>query len=102
MDYETFLAIVQDGGGFDNIACLIFDNAILVPFIAKNDGKCKESDFIKTGSEYCYKEISMFRSNTTYDYDKPLTIYHPLSCLQAVIMGDSKNLDIESFNSMVG
>ena len=101
MDFETFEAIVADGGGYDNITCLVFDNSILVNFITKSEGKCKESDFVKLGSEYCYKEHTKFRSNDNYTYDVDHTIYHPLSCLQAVLMGDSSRLDIASFNSLL-
>ena len=42
MDFETFEAIVADGGGYDNITCLVFDNSILVNFITKSEGKCKK------------------------------------------------------------
>ena len=101
MDFETFQAIVQDGGGYDKVVRLIFDNAIHVSFVLKGEDKCKEEDFVMLGTEYCYKETTMVRSNDDYEYNVPITIYHPLAHLQAVIMGDSKRIDVMSMNDMI-
>ena len=101
MEFDSLQALIADGGGYDKVVRLIFDNSIHVNFVTKGEGKCKESDFVKLGSEYFYKETSMLRSNDDYEYNVPLTVYHPLCCLQAVIMGDSTRLDVMSMNDMI-
>ncbi|MCM1219755.1 MAG: hypothetical protein NC548_35180 [Lachnospiraceae bacterium] len=106
MDFEDFKKVVQDGGGFPNVAALIFDNSIL--FI-KDKGlvarrECQESDFKKLGSEWFYKEPVKFRDNVDFEYNIDAVCYHPMSCLQGVIMmkaEDFKRVDINSVNSMV-
>jgi hypothetical protein len=98
MEWETFKAIVEEGGGFDNIALLVFDNSIL---IVNHEAKsCTEEDFAQLGGEWCYKEKLFVRDKRTYEYTLPLINYHPFSCLQSVVMGDIKNADEQSVDDM--
>ena len=106
MDFEDFKAVVSDGGGYQNVAALIFDNSILFikdkELVARQE--CKEEDFVKLGSEWFYKEPVKFRDNVEYEYIIDGVCYHPMRCLQGVIMMDSndfKKVDINSVNSMV-
>lgn len=80
MDYDSFKAVVMDGGGFDHIAMLVFDNSI-----TPND-RVRESDFVKFGSEYFYKEPVLVRDKKNHEYTEKGFAYHPLSCLQNVIL----------------
>lgn len=102
MEYDSFLALVNDGGGFDKIVRLIFDNAIHTSFVrvpAKD--RCKKSDFVKLGQEWFYKEPLKVRNCKDYEYTEQMYAYHPLSCLQAVIMGDDTNTDIQCVSSIL-
>lgn len=106
MDFEDFKKVVADGGGFPNVAALVFDNSIL--FIKDNEmvarRECKESDFKKLGSEWFYIEPVKFRDNQDYEYSINGKCYHPLSCLQGVIMMDADDfmkVDVNSVNSMI-
>lgn len=102
MEYESFIALVEDGGGFDKIVRLIFDNSIHTSFVRlPEDKRCKKSDFVKLGSEWFYKEPVIVRNCKDYDYTEPMYAYHPLSCLQAVIMGDDTNVDIQGVSSIL-
>lgn len=96
MPIEALKALIEDGGGYDNVASLIFDNAIHSRFVLKpEEEKLKESDFVELGGTWFYKEKMSGRSRDTYDYDVELYQYHPLECLQAVIMTEDINrLDV--------
>lgn len=103
MEIGTAKAIIADGGGYDNVIRFIFDNAIHVNFIGISDDrlKCKEENFKKLGDEWVYVETNLFRSKDGM-YDVPLEVYHPMECLQAIIMGkEGKRLDIASTNDML-
>lgn len=80
MDYETFKAIVADGGGYDKISMLVFDNSIMP------NGGFKESDFVQLGGAWVYKEPVVLRNKKEYSYTEKGINYHPIECLQSVIM----------------
>jgi len=101
MDFDTLKAIVNDGGGWDNIALLVFDNAQLWVNDPALKEPCKESDFVKMGPVYCYKEKVKFRSRKTFDYDIEVCNYHPLDHLQSVVMGDVSDADAHSIRDMM-
>ena len=101
MDFDTLKAIVNDGGGWDKVALLVFDNAQLWVNDPALDEPCKESDFVKLGSVYCYKEKTMFRSRKTFEYDVEMYNYHPLDHLQSVVMGNAKDIDAHSIRDMI-
>jgi hypothetical protein len=98
MEWDVFKAIVNDGGGFENIALLIFDNNILI--INTDKKSCEESDFVQIGGKWMYKEKVYVRNKKTFTYDIELINYHPLDYLQAVVMGDIKNVDRQSISDM--
>lgn len=100
MNYEDFLKVVEDGGGFSKIITLIFDNSLL--FIKELGGGCKESDFVKLGNTWFFKEPFVVRDKRTCEYTITLYNYHPLDHLQSVIMGDGDKVDIMSINDMLG
>ena len=95
MSHETFVAIVNDGGGYDKIALLFFDNTLI------STDRFKESDFVQLGGEWVYKEPVKIRSRKTGDYDITLYNYHPFECLQSVAMGDIRDAIKQDINSMV-
>ena len=90
----------MDGGGWDKIALLVFDNAQLWVNDPAMKTPCKESDFVKMGGTYCYKEAIVFRSKKTFEYDITLHNYHPLDHLQSVVMGDASEIDMHSINDL--
>lgn len=103
MEYEALMALIEDGGGFDNVVRLVFDNSIHINFCkSPEETKLKKTDFVKFGGQWFYKELFVGRSIDTYEYDIKLTNYHPLECLQSVIMSsESDKLDIISMNDML-
>ena len=103
MEIDALKALIADGGGYDNVVRLIFDNNIHTNFVVTpEERKLKESDFVKLGGTWFYKEPSTFRNNESYDYDLEGFVYHPLECLQAVIMiPESERLDIMDMNDML-
>lgn len=103
MDYEAFLALVADGGGFNNVVRLIFDNNIHANFTTKpEEEKLKESDFVNLGGTWFYKEKSFLRGKDTFEYDVPIYMYHPMECLQGVVMSNEANrIDIMSVTDMI-
>lgn len=80
MDYEVFKAIVADGGGFDKISMLVFDNSIM-PY-----NGFRESDFVQLGGSWVYKEPVLLRNKKDHEYTEKGFNYHPMECLQSVIM----------------
>lgn len=103
MEYEALMALIADGGGFDNVVRLIFDNSIHTSFVMKpEEARLKKDDFVQLGGTWFFKEASVTRSKDTYDYDVPMVVYHPLECLQAVVMCDqSDRIDILSMTDML-
>lgn len=95
MPYETFTAIVNDGGGYSRIAMLFFDNTV-----TSTDG-FKESDFVQLGGEWVYKEPVKIRSAKTGNYDITLYNYHPLEHLQSVVMGDVRGAIAQDINDLM-
>jgi hypothetical protein len=97
------IAAIMDGGGFGNVVRLIFDNAIHAEFIRKpEERKLKESDFVQLGGTWFYKEETFMRSKKTFEYDVPVITYHPLECLQAIVMSpNGSDMDILAFNDML-
>lgn len=95
MEYEAVIAAIQDGGGFDNVARLIFDNNIHINFtMAPQEKKLKESDFVQLGGTWFYKEPMVVRNNDTYEYDIEMYNYHPFECMQSIIMmKNAKDVD---------
>lgn len=101
MTLSEIKAIVADGGGWDNIVNLVFDNAIHVQFGTQTSpDRCKESDFITIGGCDVYKESFLVRNKVTGRYDITLTNYHPLECLQSIVMGNAEDVDILQYNDM--
>lgn len=98
MDWDTFKAIVDDGGGFEKIALLVFDNSILI--INRGSKSCEESDFVHLGNEWFYKEPIKMRSKKTFEYEVQVYNYHPFNCLQSVVMGDITQIDEQSLSDM--
>lgn len=103
MEYEALMALIEDGGGFDNVVRLIFDNNIHANFVKKpQETNLKKEDFVQLGGTWFYKEEFVLRNNNTYEYDVPMINYHPLDCLQSVIMSNDKTkLDVMSMNDMI-
>lgn len=102
MTIAGFKGVIADGGGYENIVQLIFDNAIHCDFSPSSPEKqCLEADFVELGGEEFYKETIDFRSYDTGEYDVPLVVYHPMDCLQGVIMGDDSRLDVMARNDML-
>ena len=101
MDFETLKAIVNAGGGWDKVACLVFDNSQLYVNQGE-DSDLKEENFVSMGGTMCYKELVLARDKKTYEYTVEFYAYHPLDHLQVVIMGDTKNADVMSINDMAG
>lgn len=103
MPIEALKALIEDGGGYDNVVRLIFDNAIHTNFVIKpEEEKLKESDFVELGGTWFYKEKMYARSIDTYDYDIETYTYHPLDCLQAVIMSaGADRIDIMYMSDMM-
>lgn len=97
MEWQTLQAIVAEGGGYDHIAQLIFDNAIIA---AGKGTKIKEEDFVQLGGTWCYRRKFKMRNNKTYQYTEEVASYHPLEHLQCVVMGDPKNLTVDDINIM--
>lgn len=96
MDIEALRALIIDGGGYKNVVRLIFDNNICISFNGSPDSKgLSESDFVLLGGTWFYKESAILRNNKTYEYDVKASIYHPLDCLQSVIMSNNMN-DIDN------
>ena len=106
MEYEAVIAVINDGGGFGNVARLIFDNSIHINFtIRPEESKLKESDFVQLGGSWFYKEPMVVRNNDTYEYDIQMFNYHPFECLQSIIMiknaEDVKRVDVMSVVDML-
>lgn len=99
MEFDMLKAIVTDGGGWDKVALLVFDNAQLW---VNEDEPLKESDFKNLGGGYVYKEKTIFRNGKTFEYDVEMYNYHPLDHLQSVVMGDIKKIDIQSRTDIIG
>lgn len=100
MEYEALMALIADGGGFDKVVRFVFDNSVCMTFTG--DNKLSKDDFVQLGGTWFYKEKFVLRSNDTFDYDVPMTAYHPLEHLQSVVMTNEKDrLDIMSTSDMV-
>lgn len=103
MEYEAVMAVIADGGGFDNVVRLIFDNNVHINFCKSPQEKhLKKSDFVMLGGTWCYKESFLMRDKNTYEYTVPLVNYHPLECLQSIIMSaDYDKIDVTNMNDMI-
>lgn len=103
MEYEALMALIADCGGFNNVVRFVFDNNIEINFSKKpEETNLKQSDFIKLGGTWFFKEKSVMRSNDDYEYNVPMTVYHPLECLQSVITSTQPNrIDITFMNDMM-
>jgi hypothetical protein len=98
MEWNTFKAIVNDGGGFEKIAMLNFDNSSIV--INTSMKSCEESDFVQLGGDWVYKEKLSVRNKKTFEYTLPLVNYRPIEYLQSVVMGDISTADRQSLSDM--
>lgn len=104
MEWSTLVAIVQDGGGWDKVIGLVFDNSQIYVNAGTlgGDSPITASDFVQLGGTYCFKQSVMIRNNTSMEYDLEVFNYHPLDHLQSVIMGDGTKADVMSINDMAG
>ena len=104
MDFDVLKAIVNDGGGWDKVIGLIFDNSQIYVNAGAvgGDSPITESDFKEFGGTYCFKQAVTVRGTKRMEYDTVIYNYHPLDHLQSVVMGDSDSVDIMSVNDMAG
>lgn len=99
MEYNALIEIVKNGGGWEKVICLIFDNAIMS--MKDQMGGFTKEMFIQLGGSWVFKEPFAVRHKTKGDYSIVLYKYHPLDHLQAVIMGNMEDVDVMSMNDLL-
>lgn len=86
MDVSVFNAVVNDGGGYENIAGITLANGETIDFVGCKENHCKADFFVTLGGSLVLKKPLNHRSKKTGDYDLTGHNYISVDDFQSVIM----------------
>lgn len=86
MEAAVFKAIIQDGGGYDNLAGVTLANGEILDFVGPTKYRCSEKDVVTLGGEMVLKKRMKQRSKKTGEYDLEGHNYVTVGDIQSVVM----------------